>query len=128
MTTRTLRRTILGFAVLAVFAAATPAQADIITFDGTLTPGLIPPDIDPAGLADTYFTNRPPAQPQAFSTQGFVFGGATGGVTPGNTTPDFNHIRNSALCLSMIGKACVSNGTKYIVVGEPFNFGRQAGG
>src|SRR5262245_51485716 len=127
MLTTWSRRLIPAFVAIALLGAAPSARADIITFDGTLNPQ-VPPSV--STLTIEYRTQTvPPGPAVAFTTQGFVFGGATSGVTTSNnTTPDFDLVLNAALCPQQIGIACVSNGTKYIVTGEPWSLQKLGGG
>ena len=97
---------------------ATPRKT-AITFDDTFTSPVPPESFE--GLVLGYEPPNPGAN--AFVTQGFSFNGSTAPVTGNSgTTPQLNIIIDPALCPSVLGVPCLSNGTHFLVDG-----GRRSG-
>jgi hypothetical protein len=111
--------------VVVVLAAAGQAHASSITFDSSISSPLPPSN---SGFILSYDTPSA-SMPNAFMTQGYVFGGFTAGVGgPGNTTPDLNIMLTPALCPGAISTPCVSDGSDYLATDQMFSVNRQAGG
>src|SRR5262249_44730726 len=108
-------------AVVVLLAAARQTHAASITFDSSITSPLSPSD---SGFILGYDTPSM-SMPNAFMTQGYVFGGFTAGVgSSSNTTPQLNIMLNPALCPSAIGTPCVSDGTDYLATDQMFSMNR----
>jgi hypothetical protein len=108
----------ISAAILLLLAAPHVVQADTITFDSTITP-LGNSDSEP-GFIDFYEPLSPGTG--AFDTQGFRFGGLTSPVAP-NGVPELIIMLDPSLCPDRVGEPCADNGTRYLVIGDPFAFG-----
>ena len=116
-------------AILAILGLSQPAQATIITFDQTITPGAnATVNSDIPGLIVEYHTpsqqGMPAPNPDTFLTQGFTFGGYTPPVTQSRTAPELIIMLNALQCPTLIGTSCAhdaSNSHFLIDGGEAFS-------
>jgi PEP-CTERM motif len=111
-----------GVALVAALGLGRTAQAATITFDSTITLGANAGGGGQPGFVDDYQTPNPAIfAPDAFRTQGFLFGGYTIPLTGGRTSPDLNIMLDASQCLAQIGVVCANDGSHYLLGTDPFS-------
>jgi len=130
-----MKRLYLVGMVLTILGLTTQAYASSITFDSAITPGANALYI-PDPFVDTYIGpdqgTCPPScagipSPVTFTTDGFTFGGFTLPVTTFRTKVELNIMNDASLCATTVGAVCASDGSHYLIGGDPFSIFLSSG-